>query len=119
MVTECKYTERRHNKMLAMLKELFQDSFIDEDFRYFNSIITVSAVKTDFCTLKLTLDFSSEEACEEHGSIVCLYGTLSQIRSVIAHDTKSWDEAIGVFDSLVKTLDYSSLEAVSRQFKAL
>lgn len=119
MVTECKYTKRQHNQVLVNLKEQFKGSSIDEDFRYFNTIITVTVVKTDFCTLKLTLDFSVEETCEECGSIVCIYGTLSQVRSIVSHNTESWDEAISIFEKLVETLDYSDLNAVKRQFNAL
>ena len=113
------YTLEKHEEWVRRLESEFGSKSVDEDFRHINTIIEVKIVKSDYCTLILTLDFGRHMPRKEHGFILCVYGTLAQIRSFIPYHVDSWDRAITVFKDMNSILDYSSLEAVKKYFESL
>ena len=115
------YTSQEHEEWVAKITRMFGEiAEITEDFRWTNSIIEAKVVKTKFCTITLKLYFvKNVEVNEEYGSIMCIYGPLTEIRKFQSYGVYWWDNAIKVFQDMINNLDYSSFESVCLYFSKL
>lgn len=98
----------------------FQKISVQGHYRGTNTAIDVVALMSDCCRLELALNFRPvEESIKEHGSILCVYGPLTEIRKRVSIDVEDWEKAIWLFKKAILEIDYSSFGKVKKLFKKL